>query len=207
MGLLPIPKPTGNAAPEAAAEGAEPDSSQYVEDGEPNVSPEEQAEYDLFMENATELIYGDGEVRPEILQALQAPPKQETEGQEVNPAIMALAQTCVTIVTRLDDSAREQNKVISDDVLIHGATAIIEELGEVAEAAKLHDYSEEDLTGAFQMAVDMYRPKAIQDGRTSEETLKGQFGEINEADSAGKLGDILPGLGDETMGEPPVQPE
>lgn len=208
MGLMPMPKPQGNAAPEAAAEGAEP-TSPYLEEGQPNVSPEEQAEYDQFMGNATQLIYGDDEqVRPEVLQALQSPPEKPPEGEQaMNPNIMALAQAAVTIITRLDDSAREQNKVISDDVLIHGAVAVIEELGEIAGAAKIYDYSEEDLTGAFQLAVDMYRPKAIADGRTSEETLKGQFGELNEADAAGKLGDVLPGLPGATAGAAPVQAE
>lgn len=203
MGLLPTPKPQGNAAPEASAEGAR-DPSKYVEDGEPNVTPEEQAEYDQFMENALTLIYGDGQVRPEVLQALQVG-EQQPNGP--NPAILALAQTAVTIVSKLDDSAREAGKPVSDDVLMHGGEAVVEELGEVSEAAGIYDYSEEELTGAFQQAIDMYRPKAIQDGRTSEDTLKGQFAEINEAESAGRLGDVLPGLGEATAGDPPVQAE
>ena len=202
MGLLPIPKPQGNAAPEAAAEGAR-DPSKYVDDGEPNVSPEEQAEYEQFMDNAFKLLYADDAVRPEVLQALQVGEPTTPDGP--NPAILALAQAAVTIVQRLDDSAREQGKVISDDVLIHGGMAVVEELGEIADAGKIYDYSEEDLTGAFELAVDMYRPKAIADGRTTEETLKGQFAEINEAESAGRLGDVLPGLGEPTTaGDPPV---
>ena len=208
MGLLPLPQPTGSAAPEAAQEGAPRDPSKYLEEGEPNVSPEEQAEYEMFMNNAADLMYSDeggAKVRPEIIEALSVGPGAEPQQEGANPAIMALAQTAVTIITRLDDTAREQNKVLLDDVLMHGGVAIIEELGEIADAAKIYDYTPEDLTGAVQMAIDMYRPKAIADGRTSEETLKGQFAELNEADSAGRLGDVLPGLGATTMGEPPVE--
>jgi hypothetical protein len=90
---------------------------------------------------------------------------------------------------------------------MHGGQAVIEELAEIADAAKIYDYTPEEMTGALQQAIDIYRPKAIQDGRTNEETLKGQFAEINEADAAGKLGDVLPGLGQQTVGEPPVQAE
>ena len=210
MGLLPISKPTGNAAPEVSAEGAPPAPGEATinsEDG--NVSPEEQAEYDEFVGHAMDLMYKDGEegaaVMPEILEALNVGPPQGAE-EGANPAIMALAQTAVTIITKLDDSAREQGRVISDDVLMHGGVEIIEQLGDIAEAANFYDYSEEDMIGAFQQAVDLYRPKLIADGRTTEETLKAQFAELNEADAAGKLGDVLPGLGEATMGEPPVQP-
>lgn len=185
--------------------------SQYVEDGEPNVTPEEQAEYDQFVNNALTLMYkggeDGGEVRPELLQALKVDANDQGEpGKGGNPAIMSLAQAAVTIVSQLDDSARKAGKPVSDDVLYHGGVAVIEELGEIAAAAKIHDYTEEDMTGAFAQALDLYRGKAIQDGRTSEETLKGQFNEINEAEAAGTLGDVLPGLGAQTMGEPPVQP-
>jgi hypothetical protein len=205
MGLLPIQKPTGNAAPEAAGEGAQPDPSKYVEEGEPNVSPEEQQQYEQFVNNALSLMYAENEVRPEIIEALSVQGQQQPEGP--NPAVLALAQTAVTVVQRLDDSAREQGQIIPDDILMHGGQAVIEELAEIADAAKIYDYTPEEMTGALQQAIDIYRPKAIQDGRTNEETLKGQFAEINEADAAGKLGDVLPGLGQQTVGEPPVQAE
>lgn len=202
---LPQPKPTGNAAPEAAQEGA---PSQFVEDGESNVTPEEQAEYELVVSNGLTLIYAEGaegsEVRPEILEALQVGEAQGKGGPD--PAVLALAQAAVTIISQLDDSSRQAGKPISDAVLYHSGVAMIEELAEVSDAAGIYDYSEQDMTGALAQAVDMYRSKAIADGRTSEETLKGQFGEINEAEAAGKLGDVLPGLGQgQTVGEPPVQ--
>lgn len=270
MGLLPMSKPTGDAAPAAASEG-QPDPSKYVADGEPNVTPEEQAEYDQFMHNAAELIYRDGqdggEVRPEVLQILKAgadkggpppapgappappadpnqpappaapvdpsqpapppsaPPASPDKGllaptdqapapnappsdpadAAKRPAIMALSQATVSIVGQLDDSARQAGKPISDDVLMHGGKDVLEELATVAETAKIYSYTQEDLTGAYAQAVDMYRPKAIQDGRTSQETLKGQFQEVNDAEAAGKLGDVLPGLGSKTVNEPPVK--
>lgn len=203
MALSP-PKPTGNAAPEAAAEGA---PSKYVDDDEPNVTPEEQAEFDMAWNNALEIMYPKGEeaqVEPSILQALKAPPAQDDKGGR--PEIMALANAAVTIVGKLDDSAREAGKPITDEVLVEIGKDTVEELGEIARAAKIYDYTPEDLTGAFVLAVDMYRPKAIADGRTSEDTLKGQFDEINQAEAAGKLGDVLPGVGPQTVGEPPVGP-
>jgi hypothetical protein len=245
MALPGLPQGQQQQAPQGG------DSGKYVDDGQPNVSPEEQAQYDQFMGNALKLIYTPQGVRPEVLQALQAAkgapsaptspqqpqtgeqaegaqpeagegetpaedaqeqqpadgaqPNDQGEGQGGNPAVMALAQTTVTIVGQLDDSAREAGKPISDDVLYHGGLDVLQELAEVADAAKIHDYTQEEMTGAFAQAVDMYRQKAIADGRTTDDTLKQQFGEINQADQQGKLGEILPGLGNGGPGQPPDQ--
>lgn len=212
-----------NQGAPAGSQGAPPSQSKYIDDETPNVSPEEQAEYEEFMKNVQTLIYADVEegtrVRPEILQALQgagqapaaqdAPPQgadPQAQGQG-NPAVMALAHTAVTLVTQIDDSARKAGRPISDDVLQEGALDTIRELSEVATNANIHDFKEQDIMGAYVQAIDMYRPKLIEDGRTSEETLKGQFAELSDADAAGKLGDILPGMGGATVGEPPVQPQ
>lgn len=210
MASRPILTVKPKTPPPVAPETQEADPTK-VADGESNVTPEEQAEYDQFMQNALTLLYESGEdggqVRPQVLDALKAGNSGQQQEGGPNPAILALAHAAVTVVAQLDDSARKAGKPVSDDVLYHGGVAVIEELAEIAEAAKIHDYSEEDMTGAFAQALDMYRSKAIEDGRTSEETLKGQFAEINEAEAAGTLGDVLPGLPGATAGEPPVQAE
>lgn len=205
MGLLPTAKPTGNEAPLANETGGAGVAPEAAMDEEPNVSPEEQEQYNQFMEKAADLIYTDDhEVEPTILEALRVPP--ETEGPEGgSPPIMALANSAFQIVKKLDSSASEQGISISDDVLAHAGQEIVEEIGEVARAANIYDYDEDELTGAYLQAIDLFRDYAIASGRTSKETLVAQFGEIEEADKAGKLGDIMPGMGGETMGEPPVQ--
>ena len=171
----------------------------------PNASPEEQQVYDLFMEKAAELIYTENsEVLPEILEALRVP--SATEENVGNPPIMALANAAFQIVKKLDLSAIEQDRPLPDEILYHGGMEIIEELGEIAGAASIHDYSEEDLSGAFFQAIDLFREHAIASGRTNAETLKSQFAEIEEADKAGKLGEMLPGLGGEPPMEAPMEP-
>lgn len=211
MGLLPVPKPQGNAAPLAAREGGAPEAMPpEQQDEESNVSPEEQAQYETFVTKAADIIYGEGKVMPEILEALSpgkdAPaPGEQREGG--NPAVIALANTAVQVIQKLDVASHEANAPVSDDVLYHGGVEVIEMLAEVAEAAGIHAYTEEELNGALFQAVDDYRPIAIAMGRTNDETLKGQFSEALDADAQGRLGDLLPGMGGATMGEPPVQAE
>jgi len=206
MGLLQLQKPVGNAAPEAAAEGAPPPGPEgYVDDAEGNVSPEEQAEYEQFVNNAYSFMYEGGKVKPEIIQALDV--KATDDPNAPNAPQMALANAAVQVVSKLDASARQAGQPVSDDVLYHGAVAVIEDLAEIARNANIKDFSEEEMGGALMNAIDMYRPKLIADGRTSEETLKAQFAELDQADKAGKLGDVLPGFGGQTVGQPPIMPQ
>jgi hypothetical protein len=190
MGLLQQSSKTLPGLP-SPPEQAQPAPTK-VEDGEGNVTPEEQKAYEEFVANALTLIHTPKGPKPEVLEALKVGGEQ-AEGAP-NPFILALAQSAVTIVGKLDDSAAQAGKQISDDVLFHGAQAVIEELVEVAEAAQIHEFTEEDVNGAFFQAIDLYRPKLIESGRTTEEELKGLFAEINEADAQGSLGQMLPGL-------------
>lgn len=195
-----------------------------VEEGESNVSPEEQEQYNLFMAKVADILYGPGggtaKVMPEILESLSAAkgsggeatvegvaPGEELEGEKGNPAVLALANTAVQVVQKVDTAGFEAGSPVSDEVLYHAAVETIELLAEVAETAGIHEYSEEELNGALYQAVDLYRPIAEELGRTDQETLKGQFAEVNQADQEGRLGELLPGIEGATMGEPPVQAE
>lgn len=111
------------------------------------------------------------------------------------PQIIALANATVTIVQQLDDSARAANKPVSNDVLVHGGVAILEELAELAETAGIHDYTEEEMGGATTLAMDMYKQKAMDDGRTDESTAKVEWDQVVQADQQGQLGSVVKGLG------------
>ncbi len=203
-----------------------------IEEGEGNVSPEEQDQYNMFMEKVGDILYGAGEgagkIMPEILQSLSgakgggqptddegaetSPDDEGAEGEggdKGNPAVMALANTAVQVVQKIDTAGFEAGNPVSDEVVYHAAVETIELLAEISEKAGIHDFSEEELTGALYQAVDLYRPIAEELGRTNEDTLKQQFGEISEADKQGKLGELLPGFDGATMdggaSPPPVQ--
>lgn len=188
---------------------AEKDPSRYTDETDSNVSPEEQEQYSKFEQGYMQLIYdGQGGVRPGIIEALQkegggaAPEQQQNmqedpDAQEIGqtpPQIFALANATVVIVEKLDDTAREAGDPLTDDVLVQGGVAVLEELAEVANAAGIHDYTQEELSGATTVAMDLYREKAIADGRTDADTLKGQWDEVIAADQEGRLDQVVPGV-------------
>ena len=217
MATIPMETPLDEDAP--LPEDVQP--SPYGEDQSEEFTEEEQAQYNAFVEAASDLIHGGDkeEVLPEILESLrgggQSEPEPEPYNEEddiegdgppppSNGPILALANTAVQICQKLDVDAAEAGTPWADEVLFQGATEVIEMLGEIAEVAGIHDYSEDDLAGAFYQAVDLYRPIAIEMGRTSEEDLKGQFAEIEEAGKDGRLDQVMAET--EASIAPPVGP-
>ncbi len=163
-------------------------------EAESNVTPEEQAEYEAFVRNGLKIIYpegeGEGTVSPQILQSLK--------GSE--QPVINLATTTVALVRGLTDSARKANHPIPDDILFHGSVALLEELAEIADAAKIYDYSEDDIEHALYAGLDMFREQATADGSMDGEALKAQFGEVVQADKDGTLDELLPGIGERMKG-------
>ena len=194
------------AAPGAPMQGQQQMPPRDVADpseGQPNVSPEEQAQYDHFVGNAQELIYGDGEdgqprVEPAVLAQLRGEMDQEVQGvfANVEPPLSGsptdnLAAATVMVVLVLEGTAASEGTQLDDAVVLHGGTEILSDLAEIAEAARIHAYTQEEIEAATYRAMDMYRTTS---GRVDQEALKAQFGEIVAADKAGTLDQLLPGI-------------
>lgn len=208
MGLMPdkMSAPGGMPAPQAGRPPMDQPQGdpRYTDEEDSDVSPEEQAQYSKFEENYLKMIYADGgEVNPEIMKSLSEPAQipPEMEGEQPSPPIAALGTTAVTIIETLDDSAREAGKPLSDDVLTQGGIAVIEELAEVAEAAKIHDYTDDEMQGAVTFAMFLYKDKAIADGRTDADTLGKQWGQIQQLNSEGRDDELLGAMGQDDGGQ------
>ena len=200
MGLMPQQM---NVPPQDQAAAPERDPARYTDEADSGVSPEEQEQYSKFEENYMRMIYTEeGQVNPQILESLKnpAPLPREMEGQAPPPPVAALATTAIDIIQTLDDSAREAGKPITNDVLVQGGVAVIEELAEVAEAAGVHDYSEDELSGVVTLAMNMYRDKALADGRTDEEALNQDWSEIKQANEQGRDEELLGAMETENGG-------
>lgn len=81
-------------------------------------------------------------------------------------------------------------------VILHAGKAIIEELVEVAEAAKLHDFAEQDMEGIVYRAMDLYRVASENSGNPGFDKagLTREFEGLVAADQQGQASRILPGL-------------
>lgn len=198
------------APPTMTPQAGQPQGDVVSEAGtaeQPNVTPEEQAMYDQFVGNAEQIIFPDGEdgqptASPMILAQLRGefdPEAMEAFAAAEPPLAQSptdsLAGTAVMLVLVLENSMAASGMQIDPDtldtVIFHAGAEILQGLGEVAEAADIHAYTEEELEAALYRALDLYR---ISSGRIDQDALKQQFGQIVEADKAGTLGQLLPGI-------------
>lgn len=177
----------GQGAPVAQgpAEGQEAPTAgrEMAGQGEqPNVTPEEQAQYDRFIDMAFRLIY-DERSFPAILKRLAATP-DPVEG---------LAAVVVMVVSRLKDSAQQQGVEISPDVLFHGGSELLEDIADTAAKAGVHQYTEQQLEQALYRALDLYRAMD-QRGGADQQTFQQDWNALVQADRQGRLGDLVPQL-------------
>jgi hypothetical protein len=168
-----------------APTGFVPGQTEEVED-QPNVSPEEQQEYDTFVQNAMEIMYSpEGKVQDEIMARLSTG----------NKPIDTLAQTLVWLVMMVEQDAKRAGTAISDDVLMHAAREIMEQLIEIAEALGLHEFKEAEIQGAWYNALDMYREaNSDEGGRIDPEVASTAFQQLDEAAKEGRADEIVPGF-------------
>lgn len=171
---------------------------QAQQPGEP-ASPEEQAIYKMVVDNAQDMsTTDDREITPEVAANLTGEfvPGILEMFDGVQPPIQRspidnLAVTAVSMALFIDESAKEQGVEVSDEILYNAGSEIVEVLAELAEAANVHQYSDQDIEGAWYRALDLYRqvgPRADQDA------LGEQFAVVANADKEGKLGELLPAI-------------
>ena len=178
-------------------EATEPRADNEQAEGEAP-TPEEQAQYDRFEQQLMGVLYtrdDNPQVEPQVIDDLRGnfDPRALAMFEEAQPPVTDSPQDCVAttavLMTMLIEHTAQED--FSDDVVMHGGKAVIEQLIEIAEAAKIHDFDEQDIETVTYRAMDLYR---IASPRIDPEALKAEFGKLVEADRAGQLGKVLPGL-------------
>jgi hypothetical protein len=184
-GLLSSTALTGSGTGPQGFDGMAPE-----EEGQPNVAPEEQEEYDTFVKNAMEVMYSEkGEIEQEVLKRLATGKKP----------IDSLSQTTVWLTMMLEQSAKQKGMEISDDVLLHAGREILEQLAEIASSSKIHDFKQAELQGAWYNALDMYREANSEPGdRFRPDEAAAAFEALNEADKEGRADEVVPGFYQQT---------
>lgn len=176
-GAGPAAPPIPGAGPAAPAQAGGEE--------QPNVTPEEQQLYDTFVDNAFSAIYDDKSL-PRIIESLAG------DGNPVD----GLANTAVSVVARVEDSAEKAGQVIPPDVVFSAGVEIIENLADLAEKAGVHVFTPEELEGATFQAMDLYREMKGRDGGAARPQIVDDFNKIVELDQAGRLDEVAPGLSD-----------
>lgn len=187
-GLLPG---LGNGMPSDPVQGTPGQA-----DPAPNVTPEEQAMYETFVDNARQLIFGK-ETMPAILDGMKADPEP----------VRALAEPVVHITMRLQKSAMQAGQPLDDAILLNGGEAIMADLAEMSAAAGIHEYTPDELEQAAYLSMDMYGDLALKEGLIDQEGMKGSYQEMVAANDQGTLGQLIPGLDGIQKDKGPAPPQ
>lgn len=176
--------------PQSAAGMLDADAIQMEEP-----TPEEQAQFESFESTLIDMVFPqEGQVNPDVLDNLKGgfDPSALEMFAEAQPALTdspqdSLAATAVLLTLVVEQNVGE----LTDDVVMHGGKRAIEELIEVSEAAKIHEYSDRDMETVTYRAFDLYR---IASPRVNVEALTAEFKTLVDANAQGNLGAVLPGL-------------
>lgn len=181
-GLLRRPLGNGQQMPPTGGMGMARQAGAADEDS-PNVAPEEQAQYDRFMNNAFKAVYSKGSL-PKVLERLQ----RSAKAGDPKEGVAAVASM---VVMRIEDSARKGGVQLSDDVVFHAGREIVEDLADLAKKAKIHDFSDEETEGAFYRALDLYRDVKAKKGGIDQKAADQEFAGILQADREGRLDQMV----------------
>jgi hypothetical protein len=160
----------------AAMPGQAPD-----QEGVP-ATPEEQAQYEQFVDNAMTLIY-DEQTRPGVLQSLGG-----------DDPVAALANTAAMVVLQVENAADDQGTELADGVVFNAGVAVLEDLAGLATEAGIHAFTEEETEAALYQALDIYREMKAGAGGIDQEQHAAELQALMQADQQGQLGQILPGV-------------
>lgn len=173
-------------------------ATEQVDEETPNVSPEEQAQYDQFVDNCYKMIYS-AQGFPKIMERLTAS----------NNPIEGLATAVSSVVFRAADSARKAGFDISPDVLFHGGFEVLNDLADTARKVGVHEYTDQEVQDAWYAGLDMY----LKQDPGQQQQAQADLQQLIEADKAGQLDQLVPGatqaaqaLGARAQQQPQAQP-
>jgi len=149
-------------------------------EGEPNVSPEEQAAYEKFVDNGLKLI-SDENMAPQILKRI---------GEAENKA-EGLAGAVVSVVVRLEQSAQQSGRQIDPGIVMHGGMELMEAIAQMSTAFGVHAFDDKQIESAVYIAMDQYGTQAVGKGTLNKEALAEDVSMLQQADQSGNLDQLF----------------
>lgn len=164
----PVAQPDAAAAPSRGAPESE---------GESNVSPEEQAQYDIVITAARGILFGEATFKVVM-------DKLSGGKAEIGKTI---GHTAAMVITSIKGGVEKQGREVPGDILFHAGEEVVADLIEMAVAAKLMQEadSERVTKEALFEGLKVFGEGEIAKGVTPEKRAAAQQ-EVSEADAQSK---------------------
>lgn len=151
------------------------------------VTPEEQAVYDKFMDNAFNIVY-DEKAMPDFIKSIQG------DGKPVE----GLASATLTVLERLEESAEQAlGKPADRSMMMAVQEEITEDLANLSRVSGQHEFSEQEIGNANNIAALNYGQNLQKAGKLNDQESLDEFMALVEADKAGALDSVMQGINGE----------
>jgi len=147
----------------------------------PNVTPEEQSQYESVVSNGMKMAYSP-ETRRGIVERMKSNPVQ------------GLAAVTASIVIGLEDSAAKSGATLSPEALFHGGADLLADLAAFAGETGTHKYTEQEREAALYAALDAYATQKEAAGTLDRTPFEQDLKLLLEADQNGTIDDLIPGI-------------
>tara|TARA_R110000737_G_scaffold279417_2_gene286111 strand:+ start:217 stop:885 length:669 start_codon:yes stop_codon:yes gene_type:complete len=149
-----------------------------TEDAEPNVTPEEQEEYEMVVDNAYKLLYSNVETT--------------LENMSQGDIVTGMANTVANVFSRISDTAKRDGVKFTDGVLLAAAGEIMEDMADLVTETGIDEPTPEQMESAMYGAVEQYRE--MQQKNVNPEEAVGEFMQLRDAEKNGTLEELAPGV-------------
>lgn len=172
----------GQPAQQMPAEMENADGMDFAGGGEP-ATPEEQKQYNDFVNNAQVLAY-DEKTQGVVLDAIMG----------MGDPVMGLANTAATIVLQVEQSAESNGVELAEGVVYNAGAEIVEDLASFVKEAGAHDFTEQEVEAAWFRGIDIYRELKSNAGGIDQDKYQADLAQLIKADQAGQLEQTMPQL-------------
>jgi|ETNvirnome_2_300_1030623.scaffolds.fasta_scaffold15236_2 hypothetical protein len=180
-----VPPAVATAAPQPSPDGlglgAPPTVAPPAPEQQPNVTPEEQAEYDQVVNNAYKMLYED------------VPLLLENIGGHGDP-VTGIATVVANAMSRITDSAVKDGRKFSDGVILNAGVEVLEDLADLAAESGIHDFTPDELESATYLAAETYRSLQQESGNIDPNQAVTDMAALQQAEADGNLEQMLPGV-------------
>ena len=145
-------------------------------------NPKLQEECDIFVVNGIKIIH-DQKVSDNLLNQIKNNPDP----------IEAIADATLNVISRLEESSKQNNVQISDAAKIHGSNQLMGEIIALAEAAGLPALNDEQKYQAFSLSVSKYLDRNIKSGKIGKDQLAQWSDEAQQTQEGQKIAQQMKG--------------
>lgn len=140
---------------------------------------------EAFLDQAYQIMYKDGQANPQLVEALR-------QTSDPNEAVEALSSATAAVVGRVAQAGVKSGRQLDGPgVVLPSTVRVIQDLGGMAEAEGVHDFSDDEMNTALMLSMEKMYKATESLGIWSHEEFQRGVQELMAANKSGKLDQMV----------------